>query len=300
MNPPINIEQTGGLTGHRDAVYALEKADGPLRFFSAGGDGMVIEWDALSYKPGKVVARLPSAIYSLQYQKEKRILFVGTRLHGVYALDLNTQKEIARIDLPSTIYDIKVINTTILVAALADGYLYFISLEDFSILKFDHPSEKHARKIAISTGEIATGWSDNRIRIYDTNTFEETYSFAGHENSVFSVAYIKEGKFLLSGGRDAQLKCWDASNNYALIKTIPAHLFTINDIVVNTDKNLFATAGRDKTVKIWNSNSLELLKVLDYNRGGHTHSVNMLLWLDENYLISAGDDKVVKVWKVGE
>jgi len=298
MNPSIIIEQTGGFTGHRDAVYAFEKADGPLRFFSAGGDGMIIEWDAVSFKSGKVIARLPSAIYALQYQKEKGILFAGTRLHGIYALDLNTQKEIARIDLPSTVYDIKLIRNTTLAAALANGYLYFISLEDFSILKTLHPNEKHARKITISADAIVTGWSDNMIRIYDIHSYEEIYSFTAHENSVFSVTYINNGKMLLSGGRDAQLKCWDVAHNYELLKTIPAHLFTINDMAVNTNQKLFATASRDKTLKIWDAVSLELLKVLDFGRGGHTHSVNTLLWLDENYLVSAGDDKLVKVWNI--
>ena len=82
--------------------------------------------------------------------------------------------------------------------------------------------------------------------------------------------------------------------------TIPAHMFTINDIVFSPDGKLMATAGRDKHIKIWDAEAFNLLKVIDREKfGGHINSVNKLFWSNwNNYLISCGDDKAVMVWEI--
>jgi WD40 repeat protein len=50
----------------------------------------------------------------------------------------------------------------------------------------------------------------------------------------------------------------------------------------------------DKTVKIWDAGTLDLLKVLDKDKlPFHKASVNTLLWLDESKILSAGDDRCV-------
>jgi WD40 repeat protein len=54
----------------------------------------------------------------------------------------------------------------------------------------------------------------------------------------------------------------------------------------------------DKTIKVWETESMTLLKVIDRSRhAGHTNSVNKVLWTNyENLLISCGDDKNIIVW----
>src|SRR5690606_5922586 len=116
------------------------------------------------------------------------------------------------------------------------------------------------------------------------------FSWEAHGNSVFSLCLSPDGKYLLSGSRDAHLKVWDAENKFYLLHTIPAHLFTVNHIAFHPDGKLFASAGRDKHIKIWDAQSFQLLKVIDKEKfQGHVNSVNRLLWLkNSNYLVSAG------------
>ena len=113
---------------------------------------------------------------------------------------------------------------------------------------------------------------------------------------VFSVQFAPNGDCLYSGGRDAQLKVWDMLT-YSLIQNIPAHLFAINSIAYHPSRPFFATASMDKTVKIWEADTLKLAKTISREKGYDSHrlSVNKVVW-DEDILISVGDDKKVIIW----
>ena len=77
-------------------------------------------------------------------------------------------------------------------------------------------------------------------------------------------------------------------------------MYTVNALALNTDGTLLFSGSRDKTIKIWDANSFELLKVIEGIRdGGHLNSVNSLLWSPEKkYLISGSDDKSIGIWKI--
>lgn len=113
------------------------------------------------------------------------------------------------------------------------------------------------------------------------------------------MRYSPDAKTLVSGGRDAHLNFWNVSD-YTLIKSVPAHNFAIYDIVFSPDKSLFATASRDKTIKIWDAKTSDfLLRINIENSNGHTYSVNKLLWTSfNNYLISAGDDRKIRIFEI--
>ena len=104
-------------------------------------------------------------------------------------------------------------------------------------------------------------------------------------------------------GEDGQLR-----------QEVKAHLFTIHALA-GSELGWLASGSMDKTVKIWDRNTGELLKVIDrekYPSRGHSHSVNALCWLAlaksgpnanletglRRLLASAGDDKIIRVWEV--
>lgn len=293
------ILQAGTLTGHRDAIYTLLNGTEKNSFFSAGGDGLVVWWQLDRDSNGEAVARVDAAIYSLALYNG--LLLAGTRFGRLYVFELASKKLLYTLSLEGDIFDLKTIPVAgLCIAACAGGHVYFISLTDFGILHHIYPTGENAREIAVneSLEHIATGWSDNFIRIYNYNG-NEVDVFEAHAKSVFALAYSPDHTRLLSGGRDAQLKVWDIAPGHELMQAIPAHLYTINDIVYSPDGKYFLTASRDKTIKLWNAENAELLKVIDRSKyNAHTHSVNKVLWLDEQTFISAGDDKRVLVWKV--
>ena len=303
MSQKIEILYNGVLEGHKDAVYALVSGNEPNILFSAGGDGMIIRWDIANKGQGEVVARLPSAIYSLIYFADTDTMIAGTRFGGLYNLDLNTHKQKALINLKHDIFKLCFLpGNNLISAAGAGGFIYIIQSETLEIIHEIHPTNASGRTLALSPDgqHLASGWSDGNIRIYETAKFTEIHSFTAHLPSVFSLVYNTKRDKLISGGRDAQIRIWDVNQSYSERQKVPAHLFTVNDLVLIPEYNFLASASRDKTVKIWDAINFDLLKVIDRTKlPAHSHSVNKLLWTGyENSLVSAGDDKAIRIWGI--
>ncbi len=296
----IQVTKLHTFTGHRDCVYTLQPAHEPHLFFSGAGDGMVTLWNLKERGDGELIAQLPNSVYSLHHRSDKKLLVVGQNYSGIHLIDYQNKKEIASLQLTSSaIFDIQSFETD-LILATGDGMILIVDLEKWNVKKRLAPSEKSARAIAVNkiSGEVAVGYSDYSIRIFNLPDYKLKYEFKAHDNSVFALSYSPDGKFLFSGARDARLKIWDPSSNYNQAEEVVAHMYAINHIAFSPDGKNFATCSMDKSIKIWNKEDLKLLKVIDKGRhAGHGTSVNKLLWTSFNgQLVSASDDRSISVW----
>ncbi len=299
--PKINITKIAALAVHSGSVYTLVKAPNSDFFYSGGGDGRVVRWNSNDLSTGVMVAQVKSTIFSLLPLGDA--MLVGQMLGGIHVLDLIEKKEFKHIVYHSQgIFDLRLSpDGNKIFAAGGDGLFTVWNPIDFSLLNALEISDESVRQLAFHPTQnlLALGCSNNKIYIMNTDDFGVEHELESHSNSVFSVCFSPDGNLLLTGSRDAQLKVWDANNDYQLLTTIPAHLFTINSIVFSPEGKYFATASRDKTIKIWDSANFELLKVIDKEKtDGHVNSVNKLLWISDTQLISCSDDRSVMVWNI--
>lgn len=296
----VQVNKLHTFTGHRDCIYTLQPGDQPNQFFSGAGDGMVVLWDLQNPDDGKLIATLPNSVYSLLYLADKKLLVAGQNFSGIHLIDYQNKKELASLQLTSSaIFDIQLAGNDLIVAT-GDGMITVVELEKWTIKKRISTSNKSARAVAINflTGEMAVGYSDHFIRLFSLDDFELKQEIKAHQNSVFTLRYSPDGKFLLSGSRDARIKVWDVNARYNLEEEIAAHLYAINHLAFSPDGKYFATASMDKSIKVWGARDLKLLKVIDKGRhAGHGTSVNKLLWTSyNNQLVSASDDRTISAW----
>jgi len=296
----INVKKIAAFTGHKDCIYTLSRSGRHEKIYSAGGDGMVVEWDIGNKESGKVVAKVDASVYALHYISELDTLIIGQNYEGIHLVNAGDQQVLGSLKITeSPIFDIKN-HKNLLYIGTGDGNLFVVDVRDLSIVKQLKLSIQSLRSIAVNphTNEIAAAFSDNYIRVLDIKSMKLKYHFPAHANSVFTVYYTESGEVLMSGGRDAHLKGWHAMDNYAPLNDIVAHMYAINNIAYRPDQKYFATASMDKTLKIWDAEQYKLLKVIDHARhGGHRTSVNKLLWSGDNrYLFSGSDDRSVLAW----
>ncbi|HQQ96514.1 MAG TPA: WD40 repeat domain-containing protein [Cyclobacteriaceae bacterium] len=298
----IAVTRLHTYQGHRDSVYTLTAGPLPHVFFSAGGDGLVVRWNMKHPDEGDLLAQLPHSVYALSYWPDKQYLIAGHNTEGIHVIDTVHRKEVASLKLGSaSIFDIRVINGQAWIAA-GDGCVTVVNLSSMTVLHKMEVSSKSARTIAIHpfNGTVAVGYSDHAIRVFDSRSFEQLAGWTGHSNSVFTLAYTRDGHFLLSAGRDAHLKAWDVQGNYGQHGDVVAHLFAINNLDFSPDGKHFVTCSLDKSIKIWRTADLTLLKVIDKARhAGHGTSVNRVLWTTyKDQVLSASDDRTISSWDV--
>ncbi len=283
--------------GHKGPVYTLSAID-DMHFISAGSDGMIIQWNLDGEQHGEAIAKVSAQVFCSHYLPDTHQLLLGAMDGHLYVIDFNLKQCIRNIDLQNGSVFCILSNDGYIYAGTQNGKLYLFN-RSFDLVNILDVCDKSLRDLEMHTyiDEIYVASSDKNIYIIDT----ESHSIKSHvqsaQHSVFSLAYSSKHKKLFSGSRDARLYEHYVNADTIQSNEIAAHLFTINDLLIDAAQELLFSASRDKTIKVWDIHSVDLLKVIDQKYDAHRNSVNKLLYYPKrNLLISASDDSSIMAW----
>jgi WD repeat-containing protein 61 len=298
----LKIDKKAEFVGHHNPIYKIIAAPQPGRFFSGGGDKMIVEWDIHDPSMGSLIATFKYTIYSLCLVAEHQILFAGTAEGGIHVIDLSNNKEIKYFQFPGEgIFDIQYqIDQSLIVASTSKGNLVFIDIKQLKIISTLSVAEDKIRGIAFHTHlpYLYVACSDNKVYVIDLAKQVVLHHYEAHQWACNAISYQPETDQLITGSKDAHIRIWDIKKDYALIKNIPAHNYAIYQVAYNPTLEIYATASRDKTIKLWDKDMQILIRINKEDFDGHINSVNTLCWLNDHSLISAGDDRKIMLWEV--
>ncbi|MFN7931513.1 MAG: TIR domain-containing protein [Blastocatellia bacterium] len=108
---------------------------------------------------------------------------------------------------------------------------------------------------------LASGSSDDTVKLWDTQEGICRHSLAGHERNVRGVAFHPDGKLLASGSRDKTVKVWKASSG-KLLRTLEGHTAQVDAVAFSGDGQLLASKSADGTIQIWSCHTWEMVAVI--------------------------------------
>src|SRR5271166_4934539 len=139
---------------------------------------------------------------------------------------------------------------------------------------------------------LASGSSDQTVKLWDLATGKLFATLQGHTETVYSVAWSPDGKTVASGSFDKTVKLWESATG-KLLATLQGHTGEVESVAWSPDGKILASGSRDETVRLWESVTGKLLATLQ----GHTDAVYSVAWSpDGKTLASASGDKTVKLW----
>ena len=140
---------------------------------------------------------------------------------------------------------------------------------------------------------LASGSSDNTVKIWNATTGQLLRTLTGHNADVWSVAWSPDGTTLASGGWDDTVQIWNADTGQAM-QNLTGHTTDIWSVAWNPrNATELASGSSDHTVEIRNVNTGQLVQTLR----GHTWWVHSVAWnLDGTKLASGSDDDTVRIW----
>jgi WD40 repeat protein len=237
----------------------------------------------------------------LHFDAKTEILFIGCSNGTLHAIDTRTRVELKAWSLDSNgLFDIKSDETRnrVLVCG-GNGVLTVIEAETLEVLRSIPLSDAKLRRIAVRGESDLVAVADNAglVHVLDAESYQTIETIHAHDEGSTAVAWHPSKPVLVTGGKDAHIRCWNMNDGYEQVLYLAAHQSTIYDIVYHAQQNCFVSCSRDKTIKWWDPNLFDPLSKVDYSEGGHKHSVNRLLVLGDR-LVSAGDDRNVLVFGV--
>lgn len=287
------------ISGHAAGIYSLA-FDGEF-LYSASADQYVARWNLATGLQDKFAIRFDASVYSISIVNHRRFLVAVLANGAMHVFDLELRKEIKFFTQHLVAIFATQENSTKghLYVGDADGNLSVWDSSTFDLLIYIPLNCGKIRRIAVgSDGKaLAVCGQDGFIRIVDTEFFNEIYSVKAHEGGVTTVLFHpSQADLLFSGGKDAYLRCWNFKTG-ELLNSLPAHNFVIYDLITLNFGKTLVSSSRDKSIKIFDLESMSFLQRLDQKEGGHRHSVNCLEKLSENTFASASDDKRMIIWE---
>jgi glucose/arabinose dehydrogenase len=133
--------------------------------------------------------------------------------------------------------------------------------------------------------KLVTAQGDGRMRLWDVKTATELPTFRGHAGSFICVAYSPNGRYVLSGGVEADktVRLWDAKTGEEL-RRFNGHGSIVWSVAFSKDGRRALTGCADGMVRLWDVESGDLLAGLK----GHTGWVHSVAFSPDGSLAVSG------------
>src|SRR4029079_6818241 len=142
---------------------------------------------------------------------------------------------------------------------------------------------------------LASGATDNKIILWDPQTFEPIRTLEGHSAGIRELAFSPDDKTLASVGEDFTFRLWDVATGKLKV-TRTEHQKKVKSVAYTPDGTMIATVSHDLTARLWTADG-EPKQVLQGHKSG-LESCDIST--DGKLLMTASDNGQIIFWQLPE
>src|SRR4029079_7076014 len=150
-------------------------------------------------------------------------------------------------------------------------------------------SKDGTRLVSGSFGSTVSVWNVAQSEAQRTITVPRESRFVPDR-----VALSSDGKLIAAGGRDNEIKLWDAGTGRELF-TLRGHRKSIRELVFSPDNKLLASGSQDADIKIWSVATGQEIRTLTAHSDG---VIALAISSDGKKLASGSQDRTILVWDI--
>jgi WD40 repeat protein/ABC-type oligopeptide transport system ATPase subunit len=290
------------LEGHAARVRSLAiSIDGNV-LASGSEDTTIRLWNMSTGTNVAILDKHQAAVRAVAYNPQNNILATGSEDTTICLWDTNSLECITVLR-----------GHTDLIRALAfssDGKLLASSSDDQtislwdteagSIIKVLHPQSNRIWSLAffpgstilISASESAR--EDDTLHYWEVRQGQCIHKLRGYRNLIKSVAFSPDGKTLVSGNEENDLRIWDIASGRCL-KVFHEHINRIRSVAFSPDGRTVASGSEDETIRIWDTQAGLCRRVLQ----GHSHLVRSVAFSPDGIMLASGShDRTIRLWDI--
>jgi hypothetical protein len=290
-----------------------------------GGHHELTVWDIATAKLAKRIATRAERAYGMVFLPDGKLAVAGGRPGqegDVRIFDITAKgKTVDGVALLDGVNDPKVMlkqlldveDSVLCIAASPDGKLLAAGGCDRAVrvwdlsggiakARLDQTVENHADWVLgvalTADGKyLVTAGRDKTAKVWDLKLKESVVTFPEHQQIVYGVTVKADGSAGFSVGADKQLRTWKPSGEGKQVKNAGGHGDDVFKVVFNPKQPMLATSSADKSVRLWNSETLAAGKTLS----GLNDFVFAVAFSADGTLVAGGSyDGGVVVWKVAD
>ena len=152
-----------------------------------------------------------------------------------------------------------------------------------------------ATALAAGDTRVVTGHKAGKVELWDIALGGRLAEFKRNEADIWSVAFVGSPDRILAAGHDWKVTLFDARTPVLPVHVFDGHESAVQAVAFSSSRNLIATGGADRTVRLWSAETFMPGPVFR----GHQDYVTALAFPPDGRTLASGDlAGTVRIWSM--